>query len=266
MLVDGREKEAQRLLGWYMDTFGPDRFYVELQEHDIPELHKLNKALYQIAPYAQVPFLATNDVHYVRRTDAKPHDVLLCIGTGNLVSEQNRLRFSDDSYYLRSPEEMMAIFGEIPDAISNTLKIAEMCDVNLDHKEYHLPIFPVPEGYEAQSYLRYLCEDGLLFRYGEQAGAPEYRNRLEYELEVIHDMGFDNYFLIVWDLCRFARESDIWYNVRGSGAGSMVAYCLRITNIDPIQNILLFERFLNPGRVSMPDIESTIRRLPRRND
>ncbi len=255
MLVEGRKKEAQRILGWYIDVFGPERFYVELQEHDIPELHSLNKALYDIAPHAQVPFLATNDVHYVRRSDAKPHDVLLCIGTGNLVSEQNRLRFSDDSYYLRSPEEMMAIFGSVPDAISNTLKVAEMCEVDLDHKEYHLPIFPVPEGYDAQSYLRALCEEGLILRYGADGDQSQYRTRLEYELEVIHNMGFDNYFLIVWDLCRFARENDIWYNVRGSGAGSMVAYCLRITNIDPIQNSLLFERFLNPGRVSMPDID-----------
>lgn len=255
MLVEGREKEARHLLGWYMDVFGPDRFYIELQEHDIPDLHKLNQALYQIAPYAEVPFLATNDVHYVRREDANPHDVLLCIGTGNLVSDQHRLRFSDDSYYLRSPEEMIAIFGDVPGAISNTLKVAEMCDVNLDHKEYHLPIFLVPEGYDAQSYLRFLCEDGLIERYGEHTDGDSYRNRLEFELEVIHKMGFDNYFLIVWDLCRFARESDIWYNVRGSGAGSMVAYCLRITNIDPIQNSLLFERFLNPGRVSMPDID-----------
>ena len=169
MLVEGRDKEARQLIGWYRDVFGPERFYVELQEHDIPELRQLNKALLEISPYANVPLLATNDVHYVRREDADPHDVLLCIGTGSLVSEQKRLRFSDDSYYLRSPEEMAAIFADAPGAISNTIKIAEMCDVNLDHKEYHLPIFPVPDGYNAESYLRHKCEGALSWRYGDRA-------------------------------------------------------------------------------------------------
>ena len=255
MIVEGRDKEARRLLGWYTDVFGPDRFYIELQEHDIPELRRLNAALVELSPHASVPLVATNDVHYVRREDAGPHDVLLCIGTSSLVADRNRLKFSDDSYYLRSPEEMAALFAEVPEAISNTLRIAEMCEINLDDKEYHLPAFPVPEDFDAQSYLRHLCEDGLLQRYGEAAGSEPVRNRLEYELQVIHRMGFDTYFLIVWDLCEFARQQDIWYNVRGSGAGSIVAYCLGITNIDPLQNGLIFERFLNPGRISMPDID-----------
>lgn len=255
MLMDGRDKEARDMLGWYLDVFPDERFYVELQEHDIPELYKLNDALVELAPYANVPFVATNDVHYVRRTDADPHDVLLCIGTGSLVSEKKRLRFSDDSYYMRSAEEMEAIFGHIPGAISNTLKIAEMCNVNLDNKEYHIPIFPVPEGYDAESFLRYKCEIGLVQRYGADAETERVRGRLEYELQVIHNMGFENYFLIVSDLCDMARTRDIWWNVRGSGAGCMVAYCLGITLIDPLENNLIFERFLNPGRVSMPDID-----------
>ncbi len=251
----GREEEAKKMLGWYWDVFGPDRFYIELQEHDIPELHQINKWLFEVAPYADIPLLATNDVHYVRKTDANPHDILLCIGTGSLVSEQNRLKFSDDSYYLRSPEEMYAIFGEAPESLTNSIKIAEMCDVDLDDKSYHLPEFPVPKGYDAQSYLRELCEQGLRWRYGDRAEDADVRTRLEHELKIIHDMGFDTYFLIVWDLCEFARDEDIWWNVRGSGAGSVVAYSLGITNIDPLLNSLIFERFLNPGRVSMPDID-----------
>jgi DNA polymerase-3 subunit alpha len=255
MMIEGRDKEARRLLGWYQDTFGPDHFYMELQEHEIPELHKLNRALLELSPYAQVPLLATNDVHYVRRDDANPHDVLLCIGTGSLVSQSKRMRFSGDTFYLRSPEEMQTIFAEVPEAVSNTLKVAQMCDVNLDTTGYHLPQFPIPEGYTAQAYLRHLCEAGLQRRYGEQSNGPAIQERFEHELALIHQMGFDNYFLIVWDLCAFAREQDIWWNVRGSGAGSLVAYVLGITNIDPLENGLIFERFLNPGRVSMPDID-----------
>jgi DNA polymerase-3 subunit alpha len=255
LLLKGREKEARRLLGWYQDVFGQDRFYIELQEHDIPELRSLNKTLIALAPYADIPLLATNDVHYVRRDEANPHDVLLCIGTGSLVSEPDRMRFSDDSYYLRPPEEMSALFAEVPDAVLNTVKVADMCAVDLDSEGYHLPIFPVPEGYDAQSYLRHLCEQGLTRRYGDRAESSEIQSRLEHELRIIHEMGFDTYFLIVWDLCDFAQRHDIWWNVRGSGAGSVVAYSLGITNIDPLENGLIFERFLNPGRVSMPDID-----------
>jgi DNA polymerase-3 subunit alpha len=255
LIVQGREDEARQLLGWYSDVFGPDRFYIELQEHDIPDLRQLNKILYDLAPYADIPFVATNDVHYVRREDADAHDVLLCIGTGSLVAEPNRLKFSDNSYYLRSPEEMAQIFGEVPGALENTLKIAKMCNVNLDDTSYKLPEYPVPEGYDAQSYLRYLCEEGLRNRYGNHADSREVQERLEHELRIIHNMGFDDYFLIVWDLCVFAKERDIWWNVRGSGAGSVVAYSLGITNIDPLRNGLIFERFLNPGRVNMPDID-----------
>lgn len=263
MLVQGREKEAREQLDWYLQVFGRDRFFIELQDHDIPDLHQVNRALLELGPYANIPFLATNDVHYVRREDANPHDVLLCIGTGSRVNEQNRMRFSDTSYYLRSAEEMEAIFGHVEGALSNSLRIAEMVDFDMDAYyrlndetgKYKLPIFPVPAGYDAQSYLRQRCDQGLLWRYGDRHDSAEVRQRIEYELGVIHEMGFDNYFLIVWDLCEFAREQDIWWNVRGSGAGSVVAYSLGITNIDPLRNNLLFERFLNPGRRSMPDID-----------
>jgi DNA polymerase-3 subunit alpha len=255
MLMQGREDEAKRILGWYMDVFGPDRFYIELQDHEIPELRQVNERLYEIAPYVGAQFLATNDAHYVRREDAQIHDVLLCIQTGALVKEENRMRFSDDTYYLRSPEEMWDIFGDYPQALENTVKVAEMCDVNLDDEEYKLPAFPTPEGYDAQSYLRELCMKGAHWRYGDDADSAEVQQRLEHELGIIHRMGFDTYFLIVWDLCEFARQKDIWWNVRGSGAGSVVAYTLGITGIDPLRNGLIFERFLNPGRVSMPDID-----------
>jgi len=217
-----------------------------LQHHNIDELHALNKWLVNYQGYAQVPFVATNDVHYVLDDDYDAHDTLLCIQTGNVKAEQNRLRFSSRTFHLRTPHEMWQLFAHVPEALTNTLRIAEMCNVNLDSEGYHLPVFPVPDGYTAETYLRYLCFGGLRWRYGARADDPDVINRLDYELQVIHNMGFDTYFLIVWDLCEFARHADIWWNVRGSGAGSVAPYSLGITNIDPMQNGLLFERFLNP--------------------
>jgi DNA polymerase-3 subunit alpha len=169
------------------------------------------------------------------------------------------MRMSDSTYYLKSAEEMGQIFGEVPEALNNTLRIADRCEVDLGFKGYHLPDFPVPEGYNAETYLRKLCEEGLRWRYGDQADAPHIRERLEYELGIIHTMGFDAYFLIVWDLCVYAKREGIWYNARGSAAGSIVAYTLEITMVDPIEHGLIFERFLNPGRVSMPDIDLDFR-------
>jgi DNA polymerase-3 subunit alpha len=208
-------------------------------------------------PRYNLRFLATNDVHYTAPEEAAPHDVLLCIQTGSLVSDEKRLKFSDDGYYLKSYDEMAQLFGHIPGALDNSLLIAEMCEVDLDTKGYHLPLFDVPEGYDAASYLRHLCEEGLAWRYGPERAAadPVVRDRLEHELRIINGMGFATYFLIVWDLCEYARQADIWWNVRGSGAGSLVAYTLGVTGIDPLANGLIFERFLNPGRVSMPDID-----------
>ncbi|NLE77050.1 MAG: DNA polymerase III subunit alpha, partial [Chloroflexi bacterium] len=255
LLAEGQADKARERVVWYRDLFGPERFYLELQEHSIPELERVNRGILELSRELGLSVIATNDVHYVRRQDARVQDVLLCIQTNALVSDDNRMRMSDDSYYLRSPQEMEALFGHVPGALANTLHIAEMCEVQIDFGHYHLPVFPVPEGHTAQSYLRSICEAGLPDRYGPSADSPEVRQRLEHELRVIHDMGFDTYFLIVWDLCQFAKGQGIWWNVRGSGAGSIVAYLMGITNLDPLANHLIFERFLNPGRVTMPDID-----------
>ncbi|MCP5095497.1 MAG: DNA polymerase III subunit alpha, partial [Chloroflexi bacterium] len=280
-ILNGNMDLAHTLMGEYIDIFGHERFFVELQEHSIPELTDINKTLIEMAPRygLESNFLATNDVHYTRAEDATPHDVLLCIQTSALVQAEKRMRFSDQDYYLKSHEQMAALFGDIPGALSNSLRIAEMCEIDLDPKGYHLPEFDVPDGYDAHSYMRELCEKGLIWRYGEDRAKndTELRARLEHEMGIINRMGFDTYFLIVWDLCEWAartdewwenhqdpfpyssysdwKENDIWWNVRGSGAGSVVAYTLGITSIDPLVNGLIFERFLNPGRVSMPDID-----------
>ncbi len=252
---DGQPEKARREIGWYYDTFGTENFFFELQDHSLPELHALNKSLLELQPHFNARFVATNDTHYVLPGEAKPHDVLLCIQTAKLVSDPNRMKMSDSSYYLKSRAEMEVMFGQFPGALDNTLLVAEMCDLSLKTKGYHLPNFPVPEGHTPQTYLRQICEAGLPTRYAARAADPDVRKRLEYELEVIHKMGFDAYFLIVWDLCRFAKTQGIWWNVRGSGASSMVAYSSGITNLDPLRNSLIFERFLNPGRISMPDID-----------
>src|SRR5262249_27982273 len=257
MVEDGKDDEALRTIGLYQDMFGRENFFLELQDHDIQLLRNLNRWLVEHRDHANVPLVATNDVHYVRFEDYDAHDTLLCIQTGAHKTEEKRMRMADPSYFLRSPAEMWDLFEEVPEALENTLKIADMCDVSafFEQKGYHLPIFPVPDGFNEQTYLRHLAERGLRWRYGERANQAIYTERLDYELGVIHSMGFDTYFLIVWDLCQFARATDIWWNVRGSGAGSVVAYSLGITNIDPLKNNLIFERFLNPGRVSMPDID-----------
>ena len=254
-IVNEGIESARLKLDWYYEVFGPDRFFLELQEHNIDELVTVNRALKEMGPRYNARYLATNDAHYVDPEDARLQDILLAIQTGALLSDPNRFRMSNQSYYLRSPQEMSALFHEMPEALSNTLLVAERCNVDLSMKGYHLPLFPVPEDHTAETYLRELCEDGLHRRYGARANAPDVRERLEYELQVIHQMGFDTYFLIVWDLCRYARASGIWYNARGSAAGSLVAFTLDITLVEPIEHGLIFERFLNPGRISMPDID-----------
>ena len=255
----GNIEEARKKLDWYYEVFGPDRFFIELQEHEIPELEKINRALMELGPRYQAKYVATNDVHYINPSDAQLQDILLAVQTGSLLTDPKRMRMSDQTYYLKTPEEMSRLFAEVPEALSNTLWIAERCNVDLGFKGYHLPEFPVPEGYNAETYLRKLCEDGLKWRYGSRSSDPEIRTRLEYELNIIHQMGFDAYFLIVWDLCRYAKQEGIWYNARGSAAGSIVAYTLDITMVDPMAHGLIFERFLNPGRVSMPDIDLDFR-------
>jgi len=255
MIQQGQLDKARKQLDWYYDVFGADRFFLELQQHDIPELDQINKTLLDLGRHYDARFVATNDVHYIEKDDARLQDILLAVQTGCLLSDPNRMRMSDASYYLRSPEEMAQLFSEVPEAITNTLLIAERCDIDLGFKGYHLPHFAVPDGYTPETYLRELCEAGYRRLYQNRSDDRVFRDRLEYELGIIHEMGFDTYFLIVWDLCRHAQENNIWYNARGSAAGSIVAYTLEITLVDPIEHKLIFERFLNPGRVSMPDID-----------
>jgi DNA polymerase-3 subunit alpha len=259
LIQQGNIDGARKTLDWYYEVFGKNNFFLELQQHDIPELESINKMLIDLGRRYDARFVATNDVHYVNQGDARLQDIMLAIQTGCLLSDPSRMRMTDNSYYLRSPQEMSELFLGVPDAISNTLLIAERCNVDLGFKGYHLPVFNVPEGFTAETYLRTLCEEGLQRRYAGRLADPEVRQRLDYELDIIHEMGFDTYFLIVWDLCRYAREQGIWYNARGSAAGSMVAYTLDITNVEPLQHGLIFERFLNPGRISMPDIDLDFR-------
>ncbi len=259
LINQGNLEAARRQLDWYYGNFGPDHFFLELQRHNIKELETINKTILELGERYNVKFIATNDVHYIEREDARLQDILLAIQTGSVLSDPNRMRMTDDTYYLRSPEEMASLFADVPGALSNTLLIAERCELDLGFKGYHLPEFCPPDGISAEDYLRSLCEEGLVERYGERANSDEVRQRLEYELKIIHQMGFDTYFLIVWDLCRYAREQGIWYNARGSASGSIVAYALEITLVDPITHSLIFERFLNPGRVSMPDIDLDFR-------
>ncbi|MBF8256036.1 MAG: dnaE, partial [Anaerolineales bacterium] len=254
-LLEGRRDEARRSIDWYLQVFGRERFYFEFQDHAIPELPEINRQLLEEARRVGGHLVATNDVHYVRQEDWELQDILLCIQTGSVRADPARMRMTDPSYYLRSPSEMAALFAEIPEAVHNTLAIAERCAVDLEFQGYRLPHFEVPNGEPAPDYLARLAGEGLRRRYRERSDDPELQRRLEYELDVVHRMGFDTYFLIVWDLCRFAREQGIWYNARGSAAGSIAAYCLEITLVDPIEHGLIFERFLNPGRISMPDID-----------
>jgi DNA polymerase-3 subunit alpha len=258
-LLDDNPEEAVRRMNWYYDVFGPERFFVELQHHNIKEITELNRRLVELGARYSAKYVATNDVHYINQGDSKLQDILLAIQTNSLLTDKDRMSMKDDSYYLRTTQEMQRLFAEVPESLSNTLLIAERCNVDLSFKGYHLPEFEVPESFTAETYLRYLCEQGAGRRYGEQASSQKVRERLDYELGIIHTMGFDAYFLIVWDLCRHARENGIWYNARGSAAGSIVAYTLDITLVDPLEHDLIFERFLNPGRISMPDIDLDFR-------
>jgi DNA polymerase-3 subunit alpha len=259
LLMQGKEREAYERLGWYVDVFGKENYFIELQEHSIPELVKVNQVLVPWAEKFGINLVATNDVHYVREQDGGPHDVLLCVQTGVTIDQQNRMRMSDGSYFLKSRAQMEATFRPFIDlpasAFDHSLRLAEMCAVDLEDPTYHLPDLPIPDGFTYESYLRHLTEEGLERLYGARAAETDVQERKERELRIIHQMGFDVYYLIVADLCNFARSRNIWWNVRGSGAGSLVAYCTGITGIDPLKNNLIFERFLNPGRVTMPDFD-----------
>ncbi len=237
------------------DIFGPDNFYLELQDHNIPEQTPVNQGVMRIARETGLPLIVTNDAHYLRREDAKMQDVLLCVQTGKTVDDPNRMKFQTDEFYLKSEEELKKLFPNCEEAFENTAKIAERCNLEFTFNEYHLPSFPVPEGYTNEEYFRKLCEDGFRERYPNQP--EEYRQRLEYEIGVISRMGYVNYYLIVWDFIRYAKEQGIPVGPgRGSGAASIVAYCMHITEVDPMKYALIFERFLNPERVSMPDFDT----------
>ena len=255
LLLNNRPQKARQAAEWYRDVFGPESFFLELQDHDIPEMEPVNRALVEMSRDTGIPLVATNDAHYIRRDQAYAHEVLLCIQTGKTMTEPTRLRMNNDSYYLKNAEEMAALFPDLPDALRNTVAIAERCNVNLDPSGFHLPEIDIPTGYTPETYLRHLTEAGLRPLYGDEFHSEQVQSRLDHELGIIHNMGFDIYFLIVWDLCQFSLQQDIWWNVRGSAAGSIVAYGLGITNLDPLAHELIFERFLNPGRVSMPDID-----------
>jgi DNA polymerase-3 subunit alpha len=253
-IEDGKETESRSLAAWHKEVFGAKNYFMELQYREgLPEMEAVNRELLDIARGLDIGMVATNDVHYIAPEDAATQELLLAIQTGTTMSDSKRMRMEGSDYYLRTPEEMHRLFSGLPDALHNTLLIAERCNLNLDNKGYHLPIFEVPDGFTNETYLRHKAEEGFARRYPNPT--PELRQRLEYELGIIHKMGFDTYFLIVWDLVRAAIDGGIWYNIRGSAAGSMVAYTLDITALDPVRHNLIFERFLNPGRVTMPDID-----------
>lgn len=253
-LLNNNYEEAKARALNYVDIFGEDNFFLELQDHGIREQKEVNLELIKLSKELDIPLIATNDVHYARREDAKAHDVLLCVQTNSTIDEENRMKFPSDEFYVKSPEEMAELFPNHLEALENTQKIANRCQVDLEFGHLHLPFFEVPEGYTNESYLEHLIREGLMERYGEIS--PEKEERYKYEFATIRDMGYVDYFLIVWDFIRYAREHKIEVGPgRGSAAGSLISYALGIIDVDPLEHGLLFERFLNPERVSMPDID-----------
>lgn len=255
LILEGKIKEAYKRTQEFADLFGKDRFYLELQYHNLKEQKQVNAQLIEMASKMNIGLIATNDAHYVSKEDAYYHDVLLCIQTGKLLNDQSRMRFPNDQFYLKTPQEMEKIFDDYPDALYNTVKIAEMTDCQIPLGNPILPNFDVPDGYTKDSYLTELVYNGARQRFG--GSIPEHvKERIDYELSVIKRMQFSGYFLIVWDFIQFAKNNGIPVGPgRGSAAGSMVSYCLGITQLDPIQYNLLFERFLNPERNEMPDMD-----------
>ncbi|MBQ9393638.1 MAG: DNA polymerase III subunit alpha, partial [Oscillospiraceae bacterium] len=253
-ILNGDYEGAKRYALEMQDILGEGNYYLELQDHGIPDQTTVNRALLQLHQETGIPLVCTNDAHYLRREDAASHDVLLCVQTGKTVDDENRMRYEPQNFYLRSTEEMEELFAGYPDAVENTQRIADRCQLEFTFGKYHLPEFKLPPGYDSPTYLRKLCDEGFAERYG--AEKESYRAQLAYELDMIEKMGFTDYFLIVSDFVRYAKSAGIPVGPgRGSAAGSMVSYCLHITDIDPMQYSLYFERFLNPERVSMPDID-----------
>ena len=253
LIGDGNMEEASRAAQWYKDLFG-DGYFLELQRHQhVPRLTEINEGLVTLSRELDIPLVATNDSHYTRQADAPLQDVYICIQTNTTVNDERRLRMEDDSYYIKSPEEMAELFPDFPEALENAGKIADMCNVELDFGQTHLPKYPTPDGMDADRYLAKLCWEGFKGRYPRSA--PEAEGRLQYELGVIEQTKFANYFLVVWDIINFVRRGNILYGVRGSAAASVALYCLGITNVDPLEYRLVFERFLNLERKEMPDID-----------
>src|SRR5688500_15279559 len=264
-----RSEQARRAVAAaaaYHDILGPGNFFLEMQYQGIEEQRIVNNGLLPIAKDLNMPLVATNDVHYLRHGDHKPHDILLCIGTGKSVNDANRLKYHGEEFFLKSAEQMAAVFGDYPEAMKNTLLIAERCNVTIPSGENHLPKFAVPEGFTLDGYFEHVVRQGYAqrlerLRQLEAEGKLRYTlsaydERLSYEIEMIKKMGYPGYFLIVWDFIRYARENGIPVGPgRGSAAGSLAAFALRITDVDPLHYDLIFERFLNPERVSLPDID-----------
>ena len=253
-LTKGLYEEAKKTALEYKEIFGEGNFFLELQDHGIPEQGLVNQQLFKMSEETGIELVATNDIHYTYAEDAKPHDILLCIQTGKKLSDENRMRYDGGQYYVKSEEEMLRLFPYAKQALENTQKIADRCHVEIEFGVTKLPKYDVPDAYTSWEYLQKLCYEGLEKRYGDPS--EELKDRLSYELETIHQMGYVDYFLIVWDFIKYAKDHGISVGPgRGSAAGSIVSYCLEITTIDPIRYQLLFERFLNPERVSMPDID-----------
>lgn len=252
--LHNRPELARSMAGTLAEIFGPERFYIEVQDHGIREQVETNRELLPLAKSLGLPLVATNDVHYVNQFDAPGQELLVCVQTNTTLSDPKRMKMESDQLYFKSPEEMQAVFGHLPESLTNTIKIAEMCSLDLGFKGYHLPQFDVPPGQTADELLETLCREGVRRLYGHDGG--EVGARLDYELGVIRSMGFTNYFLVVWDFVKFAKDRGILVGPgRGSAAGSIVTYSLGITALDPLKYGLIFERFLNPARITMPDID-----------
>ncbi|MGC8805560.1 MAG: DNA polymerase III subunit alpha, partial [Candidatus Ratteibacteria bacterium] len=257
LILSGNEESVLSTLHWYLDVFGKERFYLELMENGIREQTEVNKKVIEVARKNGIKIVATNDCHYLRKDDVFAHEILLCIQTGTNIEDENRLRFSSSEFYFKSPEEMQLLFKEIPEATKNTIEIFEKCNVIFNFSTHHIPRFPVPDGLSDAEYLEKLVYDGLQKKFGMSIDQEhEITKRVRYELDVIKKMNFSGYFLIIQDIVNEAKKRKIAVGPgRGSGPGSLVAYLLGITEINPLKYDLLFERFLNPERISMPDID-----------
>ncbi|MDD5430379.1 MAG: DNA polymerase III subunit alpha, partial [Candidatus Omnitrophica bacterium] len=253
ILADDMQK-AYKLTDEYLNIFGKGNFYLEIMENELPEQKKINKGLIKIGKDLDVPLIATNDIHYLEKDEAFAHEALLAIQTQTTLSDPNRFKFNSNTFYFRSPQEMRAVFSEVPQAIKNTLEVMQKCNLTMDFSKIHLPNFPLPQGETDFNYLKTTCYKNISQRYPK--AEKSVKERLDYELNVIEKTGFSSYFLIIWDLVKFAKENHIPVGPgRGSAAGSIVSYLLHITDVDPLNYELLFERFLNPERISMPDID-----------